>query len=111
MPLPIPETVPEMLAQLRARDQQIKAFIDRGAFASVYVPAFQAKDVALALDDKKGGLPAERQRVVGPAVSEVVRTAYLLDAFGDLGNRQQIVDAYARFAAAVKQLETAFPEQ
>ncbi len=108
---PIPDTVPEMLAQLRARNDQIKAFIDRGAFASVYVPAFQAKDVALALDEKKRNLPPERQRVVGPAVSEVVRTAYLLDAFGDLGNKQQIVDAYARFAAAVKELETAFPKE
>ena len=43
--VPIPETVPEMLAQLKTRDEQIKAFIDRGAFAAVYVPAFQAKDV------------------------------------------------------------------
>src|SRR5262249_41796427 len=50
VPVPIPETVPEMLVQLRTRNEQIKMFIERGAFASVYVPAFQAKDVALALD-------------------------------------------------------------
>jgi hypothetical protein len=111
VPLPIPESVPEMLAQLRTRDEQIKMFIDRGAFASVYVPAFQAKDVALALDQKKSELPPDRQRVVGPAVTEVIKSAYLLDAFGDLGNKQQIVDAYSRFTAAVKQLEGAFPRQ
>src|SRR5262249_44263185 len=50
VPMAVPETVPEMLAQLKTRNDQIKMFIDRGAFASVYVPAFQAKDVALALD-------------------------------------------------------------
>jgi hypothetical protein len=111
VPLPIPETVPEMLAQLRTRDEQIRMFIDRGAFASVYVPAFQAKDVALALEQKKIDLPPDRQRVVGPAVTEVIKSAYLLDAFGDLGNKQQIVDAYSRFTAAVKQLEGAFPHQ
>jgi hypothetical protein len=111
VPLPIPETVPEMLAQLRTRDEQIRMFIDRGAFASVYVPAFQAKDVALALEQKKIELPPDRQRVVGPAVTEVIKSAYLLDAFGDLGNKQQIVDAYSRFTAAVKQLEGAFPHQ
>jgi hypothetical protein len=108
---PIPETVPEMLVQLRARDQQIKAFIDRGNFGSVYVPAFQAKDLALALDARKSDLAVDRQRIVGPAVSRLVRTAYLLDAFGDLGNKQQIVDAYTRFAAAVRDIESAFPQK
>jgi hypothetical protein len=111
IPIPVPDTVPEMLAQLRTRNEQIKTFIDRGAFASVYVPAFQAKDVALALDAKKVDLPADRQRIVGPAVSKLVRSAYLLDAFGDLGNKQQIADAYIRFAEAVRDIESAFPQQ
>jgi hypothetical protein len=111
VPVPIPETVPEMLAQLRTRNEQIKMFIDRGAFASVYVPAFQAKDIALALDAHKSDLPPERQRIVSPAVNKLVRTAYLLDAFGDLGNKQQITDAYTRFAAAVQEIESAFPKQ
>jgi hypothetical protein len=111
VPVPIPDTVPEMLAQLQTRNTQIKMLIDRGAFASVYVPAFQAKDVALALDGKKGDLSPDRQRMVGPAVNRLVRTAYLLDAFGDLGNKQQISDAYAEFAGAVRDIETAFPQQ
>jgi hypothetical protein len=111
LPLPVPETVPEMLAQLQARNNQIKTFIDRGAYASVYVPAFQAKDVALALDAKKSDLPPDRQKIVSPAVNQLVRTAYLLDAFGDLGNKQQISDAYTQFAAAVQEIQSAFPNQ
>ena len=111
VPVPVPETVPEMLAQLGTRNEQIKALIDRGQFASVYVPAFQAKDVALALDSHRGELPPDRQKVVEPAVGRLVRTAYLLDAFGDLGNKQQIVEAYARFAAAVSDIQSAFPKQ
>jgi hypothetical protein len=111
VPLPIPNNVPEMLAQLRTRTDQIKAFIDRGAFASVYVPAFQAKDVALAIDAHKADLPPERQKALSPAVSRLVRSAYLLDAFGDLGNKQQITEAFGRFAAAVKDIQTAFPGQ
>ena len=110
VPVPIPETVPEMLTQLRTRNEQIKMFIDRGAFASVYVPAFQAKDIALALDAKKDDLPPERRRTVAPAVNRLVRSAYLLDAFGDLGNRQQISEAYTGFAAAVREIESAFPK-
>jgi hypothetical protein len=34
----------------------------------------------------------------------------LLDAFGDLGNRQQIAAAYAEFAAASKDILSAFPQ-
>jgi hypothetical protein len=111
VPVAVPETVPEMLAQLKERNEQIKTFIDRGSYASVYVPAFQAKDVALALDAKKGDLPPERQKIVTPAVNRLVRTAYLLDAFGDLGNKQQISDAYTQFAAAVSEIQSAFPNQ
>src|SRR5262249_18202468 len=108
VPLPIPETVPEMLAQLKTRNDQIKAFIDRGAFAAVYVPAFQAKDGALALDAKKTEPAPEQQRQLSPAGDRLVKTSYLLDAFGDLGNKQQIVDAYARFSSAVADINTAF---
>jgi len=109
IPVPIPETVPEMLTQLRTRTEQIRAFIDRGSFASIYVPAFQAKDLALALDEHKQELPADRRRIAEPAIARLVRSAYLLDAFGDVGNKQQISEAYEMFTAAVKEIEASFP--
>ena len=56
-------------------------------------------------------LPPEKQTIVQPAVQRVVRTAYMLDAFGDLGNKQQILEAYAIFTAAVKEIQAAFPEK
>ena len=111
VPLPIPETVPEMVAQLRTRTDQIRSFIDKGSFASIYVPAFQAKDLALALDAHKTDLPAEKRKVAEPAIARLVRSAYMLDAFGDLGNKQQITEAYAMFVAASKDIQAAFPGQ
>ena len=110
LPLPIPETVPEMLAQLRTRTDQIRAFIDRGTFAAIYVPAFQAKDLALALDEHKNELAPERRKIAVPAIATLVRTAYLLDAFGDIGNKQQISEAYAKFVEAAKDIQSAFPQ-
>jgi len=107
--LPIPDTVPEMLAQLRARTDQIRAFIERGSFAAIYVPAFQAKDLALALDEHKKDLPAERQKIAQPAIAKLVRAAYLLDAFGDIGNKQQISEAYGKFVEAANDIQSAFP--
>jgi hypothetical protein len=111
VPLPIPDTVPEMLAQLRARTDQIRSFIDKGSFASIYVPAFQAKDLALALDTHKDNLPAEKRKVAEPAIAKLVRVAYMLDAFGDLGNKQQIAEAYAKFIEAEKDIQSSFPSQ
>lgn len=111
VPLPIPDTVPEMLAQLRARTDQIRGIIDRGSFASIYVPAFQAKDLALALDAHTQELPADRRKIAEPAIAKLVRSAYLLDAFGDIGNKQQIVEAYDMFVDAAKHIQAAFPSQ
>jgi Heavy metal binding domain len=111
VPLPIPETVPEMLAQLRTRTDQIRAFIDKGSFASIYVPAFQAKDLALALDEHTRALPAERRRIAAPAITKLVRSAWLLDAFGDIGNKQQISEAYVKFVEAANDIHSSFPQQ
>jgi hypothetical protein len=107
---PIPGTVPEMLAELSTRTDQIRSLIDRGTFAAIYVPAFQAKDLALALDEHKGELTPERRRIADPAIATLVRSAYLLDAFGDIGNKQQISEAYAKFIAAAKDIHSAFPQ-
>ena len=111
IPLPIPDSVPEMLAQLSQRTEQIRRFIDQGQFASVYVPAFQAKDLALALDERKKDLIPEHRRIAEPAIKRLVRSAWLLDAFGDIGNKQQISEAYTQFAAAVKDVESVFPQR
>jgi len=108
--LPIPETVPEMLAQLKARTDQVGSLIDRGTFAAIYVPAFQAKDLALALDEHKNELTPERRKIAEPAIARLVRSAYLLDAFGDIGNKQQITEAYSKFVEAAKDIHSAFPQ-
>jgi hypothetical protein len=110
VPLPIPDTVPEILAQLATRTDQIRVFIDKGTFAAIYVPAFQAKDLALALDQHKQELTPERRRLAEPAIARLVRSAYLLDAFGDIGNKQQISEAYAKFVEAAKDIHAAFPQ-
>jgi hypothetical protein len=107
----IPDTLSELLAQLRLRNDEIKSLIDRGGYASVYVPALQAKDLALALDSHRSELGVGREKMLESAVNRLVRHAYLLDAVGDLGNREQIVEVYARFAAAVTDVDAAFSKR
>ena len=75
------------------------------------MPAFQAKDLALALDARTGTLPPEKRKIAEPAITKLVRSAWLLDAFGDIGNKQQITEAYAKFVEAAKDIQAAFPSQ
>jgi hypothetical protein len=108
LPVEIPDDTAQVLALLAERNKQIQEFIRRGAFADMYVPAFQAKDLALALDLRTKGMPAARRAAVVGAIERLVRSAWLLDAYGDLGNRDGVVDAYATFAQAVADVQTAF---
>jgi hypothetical protein len=107
-PAQIPDSVPEILAQLKTRHQEIGELVQRGAFGAVWVPAFQARDLSIALEARLNQLPAAAREAAEPAIKRLVRTAWLLDAFGDVGNRQQIVDAYAIFGAAVDEVVAAF---
>jgi hypothetical protein len=104
----IPETIPEILTQLRARDTEIRELIKQGNFAAVWVPAFQAKDLAVALEPHIGRLQPAAREAAEPALQRVVRFAWLLDSFGDLGNRQQVEDAYAAFTKAAIEVATVF---
>jgi hypothetical protein len=106
--LPIPDTVAEIVAQLHTRSTQVGELIRRGDLTAVYVPAFQARDLAIALESHLDTLAAPARAAAEPAITRLVRTAWLLDAYGDLGNRQQITEAYAIFTAAVDQVVAAF---
>ena len=104
----IPETVPEILVQLKARDTEIRELIRQGNFAAIWVPAFQAKDLAIALEPHIGHLAPAAREAAEPALQRVVRFAWLLDSFGDLGNRQQVEDGYAAFAQAIGDVSKVF---
>jgi hypothetical protein len=105
---PIPDTVPEILAQLQTRNDEIRQLIGEGNFAAVWVPAFQAKDLAVALEPHIGHLAPAARDAAEPALQRLVRFAWLLDSFGDLGNRQQVEDAYAAFGRATSDVAAAF---
>jgi hypothetical protein len=104
----IPETIPEILALIKTRDAEIRDLIRQGNFAAVWVPAFQAKDLAIALEPRIGQLQPDARDAAEPALQRLVRYAWLLDSFGDLGNRQQVEDAYTAFASEAGDVLKAF---
>jgi hypothetical protein len=107
-PLPIPATMSGIVDQLKTRQRQVGELVMRGDFGAVWVPAFQAKDLAIALEPHLAHLDPSKRDVAEPAINNVVRTAWLLDAAGDVGNRQQIELVYTSFTSAVANLVAAF---
>ena len=69
------------------------------------------KTWSAALEAHKNELPAGRRKLAEPAFTKLVRSAWLLDAFGDIGNKQQISEAYTKFVEAARDIQSAFPQQ
>jgi hypothetical protein len=109
-PLQIPATMEGIVEQLKARDVAIGELIRQGNFAAVWVPAFHAKDLAIALEPHLAHLPPDAREIGEPALQRVVRLAWLLDAFGDVGNRQQLEGGHAELSAAIADVVKAFAE-
>jgi Heavy metal binding domain len=103
----VPDDATEILRLLDERVTVIGDLVRKGAFSEVWVPAFHAKDLALALDVRTRTLPQAVRPRATMAVEQVVRAAWAIDAAGDTGNRGDVEDAYAalvRGAADVKML-------
>ena len=104
----IPELTGDIVSGIQARDQEIIDLVTRGAFTEIFIPALQAKELALALHDRAETLPARDRNDVRIAVRSLVRAAWLLDWYGDLGNKQQVDGAYAVFGSAVAEISRVY---
>jgi hypothetical protein len=96
---PLPDTTEGLVDELNRADQELRAVIERGEFAVAWVSAMRAKDAALALEEKTAGSNASRPEVA-QALKQLVLAAWEIDAVGDLGDKDKIVQAYAAFSAA-----------
>jgi hypothetical protein len=82
--------------------------VDEGNLGQVWLPAMGTKTVALALEGHVTALP-ERQRAAATlAVKRIVTSAWELDAYGDMGNKQKMSGAYLRLASAVADLKAVY---
>jgi hypothetical protein len=104
----IPQDPARIAVEIASRDRQIQDLIARGAFTEIFIPALQAKELALALHDRAEALPARARNDVRIAVRSLVRAAWLLDWYGDLGNKQQVNDAYDVFGSSVAEVSRVY---
>ena len=108
-PTPIPDTAAGVIASLKDHDRELKELVETGKFGLLYVTAFRARDLALALEAHAATLAPDRRVKAAAAITRVVQAAWLLDAAGDLGNRAQVVAAYARFTESLTEAAAQFP--
>lgn len=100
-PLVIPDQPDQIAAEIVIREQRIRDLLASGALAEIFVPALEAKDLALALDERIG--PGKVEARI--AVKDLVRAAWLLDGYADTGDRQRAEEAQALFSAAVEAIK------
>ncbi len=104
----VPDNANDIAAEIASRDRQIQEMIGRGAFTEIFIPALQAKELALALQQRAADLPVAANNQIRIAVRHLVRAAYLLDWYGDLGNKNDVDDAYSVFRASVGEIATVY---
>ena len=107
----IPVLTADIVQEIGNRDSEILDLVTRGAFTEIFIPALQAKELALALNLRTDQLPRREEIDVRIAVRSLVRAAWLLDWYGDLGNKQQVSGAYSIFEDAVQEIIRAYAGQ
>ena len=108
VPTEAPRTSEALLDDLTAQSKAVDGAVKSGAFGQIYLSALAAKDAALQLEAADGDQPETRRVQITAAVRQIVLAAWLLDQYGDLGDRQRIDDAYQAFAAGVAELLRAY---
>lgn len=104
----VPADAPGVLTMLIERRDQIREIVARGGFTEVWVPALQAKDLALALELFARELPEARRAQVEAATRDVVLAAFRLDAAGDRGEREEVQKGSTAMVKAVDTLQSIF---
>lgn len=104
----IPERTLDIVDAIRARNEEIERLVAEGRFTEIFIPALQSKELALALDRRAEELPAAGRNQVRIAVRSLVRSAWLLDWYGDLGNKQQVSEAHDVFDEAVRGIDQVY---
>lgn len=79
-----------------------------GNLGAVYVPALQAKDLALEIQAKQAGVDRDR---IEASVKQIVLAAYQLDSYGDVGDAVKAQQAFRAMSGAVAQLESLVSER
>ncbi len=104
----LPKVSADLLRLLSMCGAEVDTLIKDGQFGFVYQPTMLSKDIAIALEDTTAELPNRQRAQAANAIRRVVLAAWMLDLYGDLGNREKLTDSYNTFAAAITDIKAAY---
>jgi hypothetical protein len=107
----LPRSVQGLLEELTKRAGELEQIVRQGSLADAWLPAMGTKTVALALEPQTAALPTTKRTAAAMAIRRIVMSAWDLDAFGDLGNKAKMDQAYQRLASAVSDLRGLYEAQ
>ena len=106
--LVIPGTPAGIATAIAERNVRVRELVTAGNFTQIYVAALDAKNLAVALERHVEEAPAERRASLQWALRQLVRSAWLLDDYGDLGNKEKVYMAYDLFDEAVEAIRSVY---
>ena len=94
------------LADLKGRQAEVEALLKEGNLSAIYVPALQAKDMALEIQTQHSGRTGIDTDALEASVKQIVLAAYQLDNYGDMGDGSKVQEAFAAFNSAIAALDS-----
>lgn len=91
---PLPTTPAGIAEQIGLREKRINEFMQAGQYGQLFIPALEAKELALRLEAHIATLPPAERPSLNGAVKDIIRGAWLLDMYGDLGNRLKVQESF-----------------
>ena len=96
-----------LLSDLKARGAEVESLLKSGTLGAVYVPALQAKDLALEIQAKQ---PQANRDALEPTVKQIVVAAYQLDSYADIGDADKAQEAFRSLNTAITRLDSLVAE-
>ena len=103
-PMTIPVDPVAITALMANKRDRVRTQIENGEWLTLYVPAFDARDLAEVLLDRLSGLSARQRGQARKAIGRVMQSAAELDRSGDLADRARAQRAFERFDGGVREL-------
>lgn len=108
-PAPVPPTAAGILAELKTHTDSVTRLLNEGNLAGLWLDALRSKDLAIALEQQHGDeVPEAARPQLASAVQEITRSAWEIDAAGDLGQRDNIVGLQQVFSAAAANIQALY---
>lgn len=105
----IPRHADEIVAEILTQDLLIRHYIDTGELTKIHGPAFEARDLAQALEERAEGLTEENEKTLANAVRRIGPAAKELDKYGDAKDATKTKVVYRAFEKAIQDIKSLYP--